>query len=199
MSTSRWIISVFHQVWDSMLWLYLTVLLDRALELYRFRDGDDAFKSNLLLFHSIQKVEVWTLITKEGKEHFSRGGSNLFIGKRFGTICFTCWKGHNYSKHTTGCFYVCGTLFFFALIKTLLTQDVLNLCSVADIMSCNRGFSGTPLERWSHVLSDVPMGRFIGNNGVKVAVFKVPWWSIGKALTPPIYALIAHPNVPVDG
>lgn len=131
-----------------MLWLYLTVLLDRALELYRFRDGDDAFKSNLLLFHSIQKVEVWTLITKEGKEHFSRGGSNLFIGKRFGTICFTCWKGHNYSKHTTGCFYVCGTLFFFALIKTLLTQDVLNLCSVADIMSCNRGFSGTPLERW---------------------------------------------------
>lgn len=60
---------------------YLRVLLDRALELYRFGDGDDPFESNLLLFHSIRrKVEVWTLITKEEKGCFSRGRSNLFIG-----------------------------------------------------------------------------------------------------------------------
>lgn len=43
------------------------------------------------------------------------------------------------------------------------------------------------------------LGTLLGNNGEKVAVFKVPWWSIGKALTSPLYALIVHPNVPMDG
>lgn len=74
-------ISVLHHLSDGGSRRYLTALLDGALELYWFGDGDDPFKANLLLFHSIRrKVEVWTLITKEEKERFSRGRSNLFIG-----------------------------------------------------------------------------------------------------------------------
>ena len=76
-----------------MLWLYLTVLLDRALELYRFGDGDDAFKSNLLLLHSIQEVEVCTLKTKEGNECFRRVESKNFIWTGYASFMFNCW--HN--------------------------------------------------------------------------------------------------------
>lgn len=56
---------------------------------------------------------------------------------------------------------MCSTLFFFASIKTSLRQGMLHLCSIAVIMSYNRGLSGTPIERQSHVRSNVPLGHYL--------------------------------------